>query len=91
MSLAPAYYPKTTNRAKAQNLSFPTVPSTNTMLNLNHTLFPTFYGCYEEDVPLVLCVDQLIGGLLPPDDVPLPRYAADAPYTEYSNITALGE
>ncbi|EIM88993.1 FabD/lysophospholipase-like protein [Stereum hirsutum FP-91666 SS1] len=58
--------------AKAQNLSFPTVPSTNTMLNLNHTLFPTFYGCYEEDVPLVL-------------------YAADAPYTEYSNITALGD
>ncbi|KAE9387640.1 FabD/lysophospholipase-like protein [Gymnopus androsaceus JB14] len=57
--------------AKTFGLPFPTIPSVNTMLNLNHTLFPVFYGCYETDVPLML-------------------YAADAPYTEYSNITALG-
>ena len=41
-------------RAKYHGLPFPKIPSTNTILNLNHTLFPTFYGCYEEDVPLVL-------------------------------------
>ncbi|KAE9397529.1 FabD/lysophospholipase-like protein [Gymnopus androsaceus JB14] len=57
--------------AKTFGLPFPKLPSVNTMLNLNHTLFPVFYGCYETDVPLML-------------------YAADAPYTEYSNITELG-
>lgn len=61
----PAYFLKILSRAKAQNLSFPKVPSVNTMLNLNHTLFPTFYGCYEEDVPLVLYVDVLIDRSLP--------------------------
>ncbi|KAI0698289.1 FabD/lysophospholipase-like protein [Cytidiella melzeri] len=60
----------TADWAKHHNLSFPKVPTTNTMLNLNHTLFPTFYGCFEKNVPLVL-------------------YAADAPYTEYSNLTAI--
>ncbi|KAI0689772.1 FabD/lysophospholipase-like protein [Cytidiella melzeri] len=60
----------TANWAQYNNLSFPKIPTANTMLNLNHTLFPTFYGCFEEDVPLVL-------------------YAADAPYTEYSNISSV--
>lgn len=29
------------------------------MLNLNYTLYPTFYGCYEEDVPIVLYANDL--------------------------------
>ncbi|KAI0093717.1 FabD/lysophospholipase-like protein [Irpex rosettiformis] len=60
----------TADWAKKQGLPFPKVPTVNTMLNLNHTLFPTFYGCFEENVPLVL-------------------FAADAPYTEYSNLTSV--
>ncbi|KAI0818516.1 FabD/lysophospholipase-like protein [Irpex lacteus] len=60
----------TADWAKFHDLPFPKIPSVNTILNRNYTLFPTFYGCFEKDVPLVL-------------------FAADAPYTEYSNISVL--
>lgn len=61
------------------------------MLNFNYTLFPTFYGCYEEDVPIVLYANRFVDIRPLADRVSLLRYAADAPYTEYSNITALSE
>ncbi|KAG8845364.1 hypothetical protein FRB96_002522 [Tulasnella sp. 330] len=40
--------------AKATGLPFPTIPPVVTMLNLNHTSRPVFYGCNEPDVPLIL-------------------------------------
>lgn len=62
------------------------------MLNLNHTLFPTFYGCYEENVPLVLCVCLSLPSVYcvygRVSLYQAHRYAADAPYTAYSNISA---
>ena len=41
--------------AKAANLSFPEVPSVNTLINLNYTHQPTFFGCNDAPgTPLVL-------------------------------------
>ncbi|KAG8845363.1 hypothetical protein FRB96_002521 [Tulasnella sp. 330] len=40
--------------AKAAGLPFPTIPPVVTMLNLNHTSRPVFYGCNEPEVPLIL-------------------------------------
>lgn len=34
----------TYNAAKAENLPFPKIPSVKTMINLNHTAKPVFYG-----------------------------------------------
>jgi len=42
--------------AKAHNLPYPKIPDVNTMLNLKFTTFPTFFGCNEPNVPLVLYV-----------------------------------
>ncbi|KLO18926.1 FabD/lysophospholipase-like protein, partial [Schizopora paradoxa] len=42
--------------AKGNNLPFPKLPDVNTMLNLKFTTFPTFFGCNEPDVPLLLYV-----------------------------------
>jgi lysophospholipase len=55
----------------ANGVPFPKVPDQQTFLNLNLTLYPTFFGCNDSvDVPLVL-------------------YAADAPWSAYTNETLL--
>ena len=54
--------------AMSAGLPFPQIPDVNTMINLNHTSKPIFYGCYDPTVPLVL-------------------YAADYPYSAYTNIS----
>ena len=57
--------------AAANNVPFPKVPDQETFINLNLTLFPTFFGCYDSvDVPLVL-------------------YAADAPWSAFTNETLI--
>ena len=75
-----------THLAAAQaGLAFPRIPDVNTILNLDHTSKPVFYGqatprpprprlilypsCYEDFVPLVL-------------------YAADFPYSAYTNLSS---
>jgi len=42
--------------AKGNQLPFPEIPDVNTILNLEFTTFPTFFGCNEPNVPLILFV-----------------------------------
>jgi len=45
----------TANAAAANGLKFPKVPSSGvTFVDQGLNLLPTFFGCYEDDVPLVL-------------------------------------
>jgi len=58
------------NWAKSFNIPFPKVASAVTMLNRNYSLKPTFFGCKNASVPIVL-------------------YAANAPYSTYSNFSII--
>ena len=43
----------TYNSATAAGLKFPKVPNAQTFIDFQYNQLPVFFGCYEEDVPLV--------------------------------------
>jgi lysophospholipase len=43
----------TYNAATAAGLKFPKVPNAQTFIDFQYNQLPVFFGCYEEDVPLV--------------------------------------
>ncbi|RDH34733.1 lysophospholipase [Aspergillus welwitschiae] len=61
--------------ANATGLPFPIIPSSRTMMNLNYTLHPQFFGC---DANLTTTGD---------DRAPIVLYMANAPYSAYTNFS----
>ncbi|OJZ83665.1 hypothetical protein ASPFODRAFT_140016 [Aspergillus luchuensis CBS 106.47] len=61
--------------ANATGLPFPVIPSSKTMMNLNYTLHPQFFGC---DANLTTTGD---------DRSPIVLYMANAPYSAYTNFS----
>lgn len=43
----------TANQAAAAGLPFPKIPTAETFIANQYNILPTFFGCYEDDVPLV--------------------------------------
>jgi lysophospholipase len=43
----------TYNAAKAAGLKFPQIPNAATFIDFKYNELPTFFGCYEDDVPIV--------------------------------------
>ncbi|GKZ23625.1 hypothetical protein AbraIFM66951_009902 [Aspergillus brasiliensis] len=61
--------------ANATGLPFPIIPPPRTMMNLNYTLHPGFFGC---DANLTTTGD---------DRAPIVLYMANAPYSAYTNFS----
>lgn len=49
-------YARSQNQAIANGTAFPTIPDTNTFVNLGLNTRPTFFGCNETDSPLVVYI-----------------------------------
>jgi len=50
----------TYNAATAAGLKFPKMPTAESFIDFRFNELPTFFGCYEEDVPLVSLVGSVI-------------------------------
>jgi lysophospholipase len=74
----------TANQAAAAGLPFPKIPTAETFIANQYNILPTFFGCYEDDVPLVR--PPILSPRSPSD----PRqvlYLSNSPWSAYTNYS----